>query len=214
MPEKVLKQTPVVELQWCKLLGDPRPAYEPEKPPEWSIEILLDNDNEEHMKWVDEVEQEFIAHHGEGAKKSANWCPVKPFKEDPRKRMSCRLKLKQFDLRGGGKSEGPTVYDENGGFWDHNKLIGNGSKGQLSYTIYAWGQNSSTGRGISLEVRGAQVLEWLAAPEKLQAVTASDHGFKSTKENDAKAMERKANPVMGASVPDDPTDEDGDELPF
>ena len=212
MAPKELKRTPVVEAQWCKLLGDPRPAYEPEKPPEWSIEILLDNDNEEHMKWVDSVEQEFVTAHGEGAKKSANWCPVRPYKENPRKQMSCRLKLKQFDMRGGGKSEGPTVYGPEGEFWDHRKLIGNGSKMQMSYTIYAWGKNSTTGSGISLEVRGAQVKEWLAAPDSVAApVTATDHGFTSTKAADAKVIEQKANPVMAASTGE--TEED-DDLPF
>lgn len=211
MAPKELKRTPVVEAQWCKLLGDPRPAFEPEKPPEWSIEILLDNDNEEHMAWVDSVEQEFVAAHGEGAKKSANWCPVKPYKENPRKQMSCRLKLKQFNIRGGGKSEGPTVYGPEGEFWDHRKLIGNGSKMQMSYTIYAWGKNSPTGSGISLEVRGAQVKEWLAAPEKVQMVTATDHGFSSSKAADAKVIEQKANPVMAASAGE--TEED-DDLPF
>ena len=211
MPEKVLKQTPVVELQWCKLLGDPRPAYEPGKPPEWSIEIILDNDNEEHMKWVDEVEQEFTAAHGDGAKKSANWCPVKPYKEDPRKRMSCRMKIPQFINDNGVKSEGPTVYGPEGEFWDHSKLIGNGSKMQLSYTIYAWGKKGGTGAGISLEPRGAQVKEWLAAPESVKPITASDHGFTSTKAADEKVLDQKNNPVMNVSTGEE-QEEDG--LPF
>jgi len=211
MAPKELKRTPIVEVQWCKLLGDPRPPYDPEKPPEWSIEILLDNDNEEHMKWVDSVEQEYAAHHGD-AKKSAHWCPVKPYKEDPRKRMSCRMKIPQFTNNNGVKSEGPTVYGPEGEFWDHSKLIGNGSKMQLSYTIYAWGKKGSTGSGISLEPRGAQVKEWLAAPDSVAApVTASDHGFTSTKAADAKVLDQKANPVMAVSTGE--TQED-DDLPF
>ena len=209
MADKVLKRTPEVEVRWCKLLGDARPAYDADKPDEWSIEILLDNSNPEHQAWMQSVEDEFTEHHGE-KKKSAHWCPVKPDKEEPRKRMSCRMKLKKFELRGGGFSEGPTVFDKQGHHWDENKLIGNGSTMRLSYTIYAWGANSKTGAGISLEVRGAQVINWLAAPEKLQKTTASDFGFESTKEADEKVLAAKADPLSTVEAPS----EESDDLPF
>ena len=53
-------RTPVVEVQWCKLLGDARPnKFEPSKPPTWEIEILLDIDNPEHMAWCEEIEGKF-----------------------------------------------------------------------------------------------------------------------------------------------------------
>ena len=220
MAPKELKRTPIVEVQWCKLLGAPRPPYDPEKPPEWSIEILLDRDNEQHMQWVGEVEKEYETHHGD-AKKSVHWCPVKPYKEDPLKRLSCRMKIPQFINDNGVKSEGPTVYGPEGEFWDHSKLIGNGSKMQLSYTIYAWGKKGGTGSGISLEPRGAQVKEWLAAPESVKPITASDHGFTSTKAADAKVLDQKNNPVMNVSTGEDssrwntaPLVPDDDDLPF
>ena len=57
---KELMRTPVVEVQWCKLLGEPRiNKFEPKKPPTWSIEIVLDNSNTEHMAWVEEIENKF-----------------------------------------------------------------------------------------------------------------------------------------------------------
>jgi len=209
MAPKEMKRTPVVEVRWCKLLGEARDAYDADKPKEWSIEIVLDNSNPEHQAWMQEVEDQFAELHGD-AKKSAHWCPIKPDKEEPRKRMSCRMKLKQFEIRGGGFSEGPTVFDKDGNYWDHSKLIGNGSTMRLSYTIYAWGANSKTGAGLSLEVRGAQVIDWLAAPDKVQNTTASDFGFESTKEADAKVLAAKADPLSTVKVPS----ADSDDLPF
>ena len=223
MAPKELKRTPVVEVRWCKLLGEARPAYDPEKEDEWSIEIVLDNSNAEHQAWMQSVEDEYAEAHGE-KKKSAHWCPIKPDKEEPRKKMSCRLKLKKFELKGrpGQFSEGPTVFDKDGNYWDHNKLIGNGSTMRLSYTIYAWGANSKTGAGISLEVRGAQVIDWLAAPEKVQNTTATDFGFESTKEADEKVLAAKADPLSKVEAPSDaasrwnvaPLVPDTDDLPF
>ena len=193
-----------------QIAGRPSPPYDPEKPPEWSIEILLENDNPVHMQWVEEVEKEFAIHHGD-KKKSVHWCPVKPYKENPRKQMSCRMKIPQFTNDNGVKSEGPVIFNEGGGYWDHNKLIGNGSKMELSYTIYAWTAKGGTGSGISLEPRAAQVKEWLAAPENIQPTTASEYGFASTKEADAKVLEQKNNPVMSVSTGEE---QEEDDLPF
>ena len=181
---KELMRTPVVEVQWCKLLGDARPnKFEPSKPPTWEIEILLDNDNPEHMAWCEEIEGKF-EELLPGERKSANWLPIKPDKEQPRKRQSCRMKLKQFTFKDGGTSEGPTVFDKDGNLWDHKQLIGNGSKMRIGFDIYAW--KGPSGAGMSLQPRAAQVVEWLAAPEGTgQRTTASDFGFNSTKAADA-----------------------------
>ena len=181
MASELLK-TPIVEVRWCKLLGEARPnKFEPTKPPTWGIEILLENDNPEHMSWCESIEAQFdVVHPGE--KKSAYWLPIKPDKEQPRKRQSCRFKLTEFTFKDGNKSEGPVVYDEKGRYWPEEKLIGNGSKMRIGFDIYAW--KGPSGAGMTLQPKGAQVVEWLAAPDK-KATTASDFGFDVAPEAEA-----------------------------
>jgi hypothetical protein len=117
-----------------------------------------------------------------GEKKHAYWLPIKPDKEQPRKRQSCRFKLPQFTFKDGNKSEGPVVYDEKGRYWPEEKLIGNGSKMRIGFDIYGW--KSPTGAGMTLQPKGAQVVEWLAAPDK-KATTAADFGFDVAPEAEA-----------------------------
>ena len=181
MASELLK-TPIVEVRWCKLLGEARAnKFEPTKSPTWEIEILLENDNPEHMSWCVSIEAQFdVLHPGE--KKSAYWLPIKPDKEQPRKRQSCRFKLTEFTFKDGNKSEGPVVYDEKGRYWPEEKLIGNGSKMRIGFDIYAW--KGPSGAGMTLQPKGAQVVEWLAAPDK-KATTASDFGFDVAPEAEA-----------------------------
>ena len=206
-------RTPVVEVQWCKLLGEPRiNKFEPKKPPTWSIEIVLDNSNTEHMAWVEEIENKFDELLP-GKKKSAHWCPVKPSKDEPRKKMTCRFKLPQFTFKDGNTSEGPTVFDKDGNLWNQKELIGNGSKMRIGYDIYAWGADSTTGAGLTLQPRAAQVVEWLAAPDSVARTTASDFGFDSTKAADeAVKAAADAKELSAPLVPDAPAATDG--IPF
>ena len=41
--------------------------------------------------------------------------------------------------------------------WPHEKLIGNGSKCRIAYTVYAWGGPS--GKGVTLQPTHIQVIE-------------------------------------------------------
>lgn len=152
-----LLKTPLVEVRWCKLTGDARPnKFDPSKRPEWSVEIVLDNDNKGHMAWVEEMEGLYDKFHGD-KRKHASWLPIKPDKEEPRKKTVARFKLPQFDRRDGGKSEGPTLFDSNKSPWPLGKEIGNGSKMIIGFDIYAW--SGSTGAGLTFQPRAAQVVE-------------------------------------------------------
>lgn len=207
-------RTPVVEVQWCKLLGDARPnKFEPSKPPTWEIEILLDNDNPEHMAWCEVIEGKFDELLS-GERKSANWLPIKPDKEQPRKRQSCRMKLKQFTFKDGNTSEGPTVFDKDGNLWDHKQLIGNGSKMRIGFEVYAW--KGPSGAGLSLQPRAAQVVEWLAAPDSVSRTTASDFGFDSTKAADKAVLQKAVK--AAAETKEEPAavtvTEESDGIPF
>ena len=179
MPKELMR-TPIVEVRWCKLLGEARPnRFEPTKPPTWEIEILLENDNPEHMAWCEEIENKFDELLP-GERKHTYWLPIKPDKEEPRKRQACRMKLKQFTFKDGNISEGPTVFNKNGSIWPEDKAIGNGSKMRIGFEIYAW--KGPSGAGLSLQPRAAQVIEWLAAPEgDGKPTTATDFGFEVVK---------------------------------
>jgi len=206
-----LKKTPLVEVRWCGLEKEPKKnKFEPSKPATWEVEILLENDNKEHMAWCEEVEALFDELHP-GKKKSANWLPIKPDKEEPRKRQVCRMKLKQW-IRDGVSSEGPTVFDgtskeKQGLKWDSRTAIGNGSKMIIGYDVFAW--EGPSGAGLSLQPRAAQVKEHMAFEGSPSGKTASDWGFESSPEADAQVLAATA-----ASAAPEPAAEPTDDLPF
>ena len=200
-----VRRTPVVEVRWCGLEKDPKKnQFEPTKPRTWEVEILLENDNPKHMAWCEEIEALFDEVH-QGKKKSANWLPIKPDKEQPRKRQVCRMKLKEWVNDNGVCSEGPTVFDKSGQMWDKTKAIGNGSTMIIGYDVFGW--NTSSGSGLSLQPLAAQVIEHVAYESS--GVTASDFGFESTPEADAAVLAAKDTPAEP-----EPAAEPTDDIPF
>ena len=200
---KELRRTPLVEVKWCGLEKEPKKnRFEPSKPATWEVEILLENDNKEHMAWCESIENLFDELH-QGKRKAANWLPIKPDKDEPRKRQACRMKLKQW-IRDGVSSEGPTVFDAKGLMWDSSKAIGNGSKLIIGFDVYAW--EGPSGAGLSLQPRAAQVVEHIAFEGPVGGTTASDFGFASSPESDAAVM-AAANPAATAA-------EEADGIPF
>lgn len=177
-----LKRTPAVEVRWCKMLGDARPnRFDASKPNQWGVDIVLDSQEKEQLEWIEAVEAEFGLQHGEQAKKSNNWCPIRPDKTQlaergqPQRFFVAKFTLNQMRRSDGTTSEGPTIFDKDGRAWDHSKLIGNGSKMVIGYEIYAW-PDKGTGAGLSLNCLAGQVTEWLEAPA-LARTSAADFGF-------------------------------------
>lgn len=164
--------TPLAECRWCKLLGEAREnKFDPTKRPTWSVELVLKNNDPDHIAWIEEMEGKFSFAHGESAKKSSNWIPVKPDKEKPRELSVARFNLTEFERKDGSKSEGPVVFDSNNNPWDPKKAIGNGSKIIIAFDIYAWKGN--TGAGMTFQPRQVQVVEYLAyEADKAPAVSA------------------------------------------
>jgi len=200
-----LTKTPLVEVRWCGLEKEPkRNKHEPTKPRTWEVEILLENDNPKHMAWCEEIEALFDELH-KGKNKSANWLPIKPDKEQPRKRQVCRMKLKEW-VRNGVASEGPTVFDSKGLMWDPATAIGNGSKLIIGYDVYAW--DGPSGAGLSLQPRAAQVVDFIAY-EGSMAKTASEWGFESSPEADAAVLAART-----AASASEPAAEPTDDIPF
>lgn len=177
-----LKRTPAVEVRWCKMLGDARPnRFDATKPNQWGVDIVLDSQIKEQLEWIEQLEAEFGLQHGEQAKKSNNWCPIRADKTQlaergqPQRFYVAKLTLNQMRRSDGTTSEGPTIFDKDGRAWDHSKLIGNGSKMVIGYEIYAW-PDKGTGAGLSLNCLAGQVTEWLEAPA-LARTSAADFGF-------------------------------------
>ena len=153
--------TPLAECRWCKLLGEAREnKFDPTKRPTWSVELVLKNNDPDHIAWIEAMESKFTELHGESAKKHTNWIPVKPDKEKPRELSVASFKLPEFERKDGGKSEGPVVFDSNNNPWNSQKMIGNGSKIIVAFDIYDW--KSSTGAGLTFQPRQVQVVEYLA----------------------------------------------------
>tara|TARA_R100001440_G_scaffold9175_1_gene17362 strand:+ start:374 stop:940 length:567 start_codon:yes stop_codon:yes gene_type:complete len=153
-----LLQTPLLEVQWCKLLGEPETnRFEPNKPPVWSVEAILDTKNQQHAEWLLQQEDEFTKQHGINAKISANSLPKK---EDGMLTL-WTFKLKRFTRkRDGGFTSGPLVVDSHNNIWNHDFLIGNGSKMIIAYEIYPW--KGPTGVGLAYQPRQAQVVSHIA----------------------------------------------------
>lgn len=163
--------TPLAECRWCKLLGEAREnKFEPTKRPQWSVELVLKNNDPDHIAWIEAMENKFPEVHGD-AKKSTNWIPVRPDKEKPRELSVARFALTEFERKDGSKSEGPVVFDSNNNPWNPKKLIGNGSKIVIAFDIYAW--KVKTGAGMTFQPRQVQVVEYLAyEADKTPAVSA------------------------------------------
>ena len=200
---KELRRTPLIEVRWCGLEKEPKKnRFEPSKPATWEVEILLENDNKEHMAWCEESKTcstSYIRAKGN----QPTGCRSRPDKDEPRKRQTCRMKLKQW-IRDGVSSEGPTVFDAKGLMWDSSKAIGNGSKLIIGFDVYAW--EGPSGAGLSLQPRAAQVVEHIAFEGPVGGVTASDFGFASSPESDAA--------VMAAASPAATAAEEADGIPF
>ena len=155
-----LFQTPLVEVQWCKLLGEPEAnRFEPNKPPVWSVEAVFDPKNQQHQEWLLKQEDEFSKQHGINAKISVNSLPSKT--SDDGKTTLWTFKLKRFTRkRDGGFTSGPLVVDSHNNLWNHDFLIGNGSKMIIAYELYPW--KGPTGVGLAYQPRQAQVVSHVA----------------------------------------------------
>lgn len=167
-----LLKTPLAEVRWCKLVGPAREnKFDPSKPPAWTVEIVLDNDNKTHMAWVEEMEGKYEELHGPDLKKNANWLPIGPDKEEPRKRTVVKFKVPQFTRKDGTTSEGPTLFDSKRNPWPDNQMIGNGSKLIIAFDIYAW--KSPSGGGMTFQPRMAQVVDLIPYEAKEQATSTN-----------------------------------------
>lgn len=168
-----LMSTPVLEIQYCQLLGSPRKQNfkaddGSEKLRQWTIDALLDSQIAEHLEWIENVESQYEINFGTNKSKATHWCPIKENKAFPVARNEAqrfyiaKFKTNEFIRSDGTTNEPPIVYDIYGNKWPEEKLIGNGSKMKIAYTIYAWGAGSKSGAGLTLQPVQAMVMEHVA----------------------------------------------------
>ena len=168
-----LMSTPVLEIQYCQLLGSPRKQNfkntdGSEKPRQWTIDVLLDSQIAEHLEWIENVESQFEINFGKNQTKATHWCPIKADKKhsvarnEAQRFYIAKFKANEFIRSDGTSNEPPVVFDIYGNSWPEEKLIGNGSKMKIAYSIYAWGAGSQSGAGLTLQPVQAMVMEHVA----------------------------------------------------
>lgn len=148
--------TPVAEARWVHLIT-PRPQLDASKPPAWSCDLLLRQDNPEHAEFLARLEAVYVDLHGSKKRRSDKGTPWKPDKADPTI-MVVKFKTQQFTRRDGTEAPGPRIIDASRQPWD-GAAIGNGSQLRLSFVVYPW--ERAEGTGISLQPRAAQVVEFI-----------------------------------------------------
>lgn len=154
---KELLKTPKAACRWAKVLKpDGYPAFDESKPNEWSIELLLDPKDPEHMTFL-EMAQDQYDPETSGIRKSSYWCPIAECDDEEAKglmRVRFKNSLRQFRT---GTTKPPTVIDSDGAPWDTEKEIGNGSQVRIAFDIYSW--KTPQGGGMTFQPKFIQVLE-------------------------------------------------------
>jgi len=162
-------KTPLVEVRWCKLVGEPHPAYDRSKPDEWSVDVVLDQRNPEHQTFIESLEQAYVEEHGKSSKRSQYYLPLKPDKDD-KNLMILSMKSRCFVRKDGTKSPGPTIIDSNRNPWG-GKMIGNGSKMIIAFDWYVW--SGTAGNGLTPQPQMAMVVD-LVEYESKPKITVDD----------------------------------------
>ena len=113
--------------QWAKVLGAPGPGYEPHEK-EWSIDVEVDDATREYLT-------------GLGV---ADKIRSKDGRED-------FIPFKRNELKKDGTPSKPiAVVDRNRQPWDETKLIGNGSRVAVQFTVDPWEYGRKSGIRLGL----------------------------------------------------------------
>lgn len=160
--KKKVHVTPVAECQWAKILEAEHNRFDPEKAPAYSIELLLDSQNPEHVQFLMEAEDLWNTY-AEGKRKSIHAFPWQPHK-DKSNLTVMRFKLPEFTRKDGSKSEGPRVVDALKRPWQPGVKVGNGSKVQIAFDVYVW--DSRTGAGMTFQPKVVMVVDHVAYEER------------------------------------------------
>ena len=154
--------TPQAPVIWAQLINA-RPQMDPSKPNAWSVDLVLSpNTMPKHKAFIDKLDQIFSDTHGTKKKRSDKGQPWKADKENP-SQVIVKFKTQEFEREDGTKATGPQLIDSKRQPWD-GKAIGNGSEMIIKFTTYGWERPEGT--GLSLQVKAAQVLKYVAREEE------------------------------------------------
>ena len=154
--------SPLAPVRWAHLIKA-RPQMDPGKPNAWSVDLVLDpNANPAHKAFLAKLDAIFTDTHGTKKKRSDKGQPWKADKEDPSK-VIVKLKAQEFVREDGSKAAGPQVIDSKRQPWD-GSAIGNGSELIVKFITYGWERPEGT--GLSLQVKAAQVVKFVAREEE------------------------------------------------
>jgi hypothetical protein len=160
MPTNQILFTPKGELQWAKVLGEPRGFDGDTEKREWSVTLLLEDTDPACEELMKTIREKYVEEHGK-KKPHQHGVPFKPHVDkdgNATGKMQFTFKRREFTTRGDAKGP-PIVVDSTGvNQWPSDKLIGNGSIGRIKFHIYPWGLGKPN-PGVGMELRGLQVLD-------------------------------------------------------
>ena len=185
MPANEIIYSPKGELQWAKVLGEPRGFDGDMEKRSWSVNLLLEDTDPACQELIKKIKDKYVEEHGK-KKPHQHGVPYKAHVDQEGNatgKMQFSFKRQEFTSRGDAKGA-PIVVDSTGvQKWPEDKLIGNGSTGRVKFHIYPWGLGKPN-PGLGMELRGLQVLE-LVEYETDDAGFSQEDGFVLS-ENDLK----------------------------
>lgn len=158
MPRQIIV-SPLGLAEWAKVI-EPGEAYEKENPAEWTLDLVLDpNNNPAHLDFISQIELWFQELHGSRAKVAERGWPFRDHLDAEKKPdglVTVRFKRTTIS-RKGNPVPAPVVVDAKKKPWNRDLLIGNGSKVKVGFAYYGWERGGR--HGISLDLSAVQVLD-------------------------------------------------------
>jgi len=129
----------------------------------YSVELILDDNNPAHKAFLANLEAEFVSLHGakrDRAKGGEPWSSIGEGK------TRVRFKARRFKNSDGTFSKGPRLVDAKKQPWNGQE-IGNGSEMIVGFTIRDW---TDDGAGITLLPKACQVVSWVPREDAREQV--------------------------------------------
>jgi hypothetical protein len=120
----------------------------------YSVELILDDNNPAHKAFLAKLEAEFVSLHGAKRDRAKGGEPWSSLGEG---KTRVRFKTRRFENSDGTFSKGPRLVDAKKQPWNDQE-IGNGSEMIVGFTIRDW---TDDGAGISLLPKACQVVSWV-----------------------------------------------------
>ena len=190
-------------MQWCKVLR-PDTKFDPDG----MFSVALYVPETDAAKMMADIDVAIDAE----ADKARTQKPDKEiaFAQKPYKRVELegevfyKFKFKQSAVvRPKGKPEYNVsigVFDAKKNHWDKDTLIGNGSEGKVTYSIYPWNV-ASLGIGATLKLKGLQVLKLEPYENAAESLFEEEDGYSISKDEESPGEESTVGAGSQQDVP-------------